>query len=208
MKQWEANSSTFQAPKEEHFRQKLHYAHLRQSFLSQLDSGESAGINPGMLQLLSCMISHFLFCWFHLPCAFGTADDNSTRLLFMQDFLCGKDSLGSSCWPLSSLRFAADSQWGFLLGRQNDCSTSCFYVLFEGGAKKPVASWTALKSQHNTINPAHNLKIPRRFLWGLSSEKSYIKNNWGWNVFCHVQQQKACIQKSNWEIRLDQHTII
>lgn len=97
MKQWEANSSTFQAPKEEHFRQKLHYAHLRQSFLSQLDSGESAGINPGMLQLLSCMISHFLFCWFHLPCAFGTADDNSTRLLFMQDFLCGKDSLGSSC---------------------------------------------------------------------------------------------------------------
>lgn len=147
-----------------------------------------------MLQLLDCMISLFIFWWFYLPSAFGTAANNSTSLLFMQAFLCGKVSLGSSCWPLTSPRFPADSQWGFLPGRQNDCNISCFYVLSEKGAKK-LRQWTALKSQHNTINPARSLKILTRFLWDLSSKKYYVKNNWGWIFFARFSNKRPAFRK-------------
>lgn len=81
MKQWKPNCSTFQAPKEEHFGQQLHYAHLWQSFLSQLDSGDTTGIyiswNAAAAELseLSFYLLVVLFilcfwdsCWqFHHP---------------------------------------------------------------------------------------------------------------------------------------------
>lgn len=123
------------------------FAALEEECFRQLDSRYTTDIYPAMLQLLSCMSSHCIFCWFYASCAFGTAATNSTILLLTQAFLCVKDSPGSSCWPLTSPRFAADSQRCFTGADNITKTTSLFYLLAEGGAK---SQWNSLLWRANT----------------------------------------------------------
>ena len=108
---WSSGSQTsaiFDTP-EECFWQRLHYTSLWQSFLSQLDPGDTADTYPGMLQPQSCSSSHNIFCWIYVSCGFGTAATNSSS----HKPLFSLDSPGSCCWPLTSPKFAADSQGCF-----------------------------------------------------------------------------------------------